>query len=379
MNILITGCFHSLNSGVMAMAEAIIQHHSEDVIYIYTSPRFFEIDKERYCIYPNVNVVIPPWYKGGSFFKPLQALTGLLCGGVYDMKFRVFLKQIDKAYDISGDSISSDYGLKSALLSLMPIVVSSRYVKQTIIAPQSVGPFNNFILKKAVKKVFSQVHKIFLRESISPLFLKPLGVPFEVVSDLANLVSPIEPINLNVVIDGNYVGVGVSSLLKKFGQNNSINYFHEIIEEILSSGYKVYLINHVSYEEKSDLSIAREIKHKFYSNDTRVVFFDENFRASEWKSIYSNSKAVISARMHPTVLALSSGTPALNLSYNHKSLGVVKIKYSPLGDVKKFNEEKDIKAVINRFLLDINSISDELSTFLVEQNKLAAQKVFINE
>jgi len=380
MKILITGCFHSLNTGVMAMAEAIIQKFPQEEIYIYSSPKYINIDKKRYSTYTNVNVIIPPWYKYKKTSNAIIAIVALIFGYVTNKQFRYFLSSVDIAYDISGDSISSDYGFQSSLLSLAPISVSNRYVKNSIIAPQSLGPFNNPILRIFVKRVLGRVDKIFIREIVTSYFLKPLNLKFQEVSDLANLVQPRE-LKCKEYINNSYVGLGVSSLLEKHGFLNSEGYFKGIIDQILFRGFNVYLINHVSYGATNDLTFAKILKNKYFRDNERVIFFNKNFTSSEWKYIYSKSKCVISARMHPTVLALSSGTPALNLSYNHKSLGVVKLKYYPMGDVFSHDgvECESLEEKINLFFDNIEKITNEEKHKLIKTNTNSANSVFNNE
>lgn len=377
MKILITGCFHSLNTGVMAMAEAIVQQFPGEEIFIYSSPKYIGIDKVRYSIYNNVNIIIPPWYLSNKSTNAIIAICALIFGYIADKKFKDFLSSIDKSYDISGDSISSDYGLQSSLLSLAPISVSNRYVKKSIIAPQSLGPFNNIILRYFVKKVLGGADKIFIRELITSYFLKPLNLKFEEVSDLANLVQ-LEKLKGKEYINDNYVGVGVSALLEKHGFLKSEEYFKDIIDQILSRGLSVYLINHVSYGPINDLTFAASLKRKYYRDNDRVIFFNKNFTSSEWKYIYSKSKCIISARMHPAVLSLSSGTPALNLSYNHKSLGVVKLKYSPMGDVFSHDgiESEVLESKINSFFNIIEKITPEEKYKLIKMNQDSAYSVF---
>ena len=380
MKILITGCFHSLNTGVMAMVESIIQQLPNDEIYVYTSPKYIEIDRERYSQYENVNLVIPPWYLSKKKKNAIIAVTALATGYIHDKKFRNFLSTIDRTYDISGDSISSDYGLQSSLLSLAPIAVSNRYTKESIIAPQSLGPFNHPVLRHFVKKVVGGADKVFIREPVTSYFLKPLGIKFKEVSDLANLVKE-KKLESADFINESYVGIGVSSLLAKHGFENSESYFKSIIDQVLNMGHKVYLINHVSYSNINDLTFASDLKNKFYKENDNVIFFGENYTSSEWKYIYSKSKCVISARMHPTVLALSSGTPALNLSYNHKSLGVVKLKYSPMGDVFSHDgvESETLKDKLDSFFYMVDTLPMEEKNRLVDLNLRSASKVFQSE
>lgn len=328
--IIITGCYHSMNTGVMAMAETIIQQFSESEIYILTSKEYFEKDEERYGIYSNVKLINSDWLVLNGFYNKVKLIPGLFGISLYPNINKV-LYDTDLIIDISGDSISNDYGTKSVFFSLFLNFISKKSNK-FIFAPQTLGPFDkgiqSYIVQKALKKAF----KVYLREEESLKKLHGINVKIEaVLADLAFLLNP-KPITLNIPIPKKTIAVGVSALISKFGRKDSIDLFKNVVELCLDKGYNVLLVNHVSTLQGNDIEVAKSVKEGFFISDERVLFFNDNFRASEWKYIIGQCDAIVSARMHPIVHALSQGVPALNLSYNHKSIGVVHNRFYPYGD-----------------------------------------------
>ena len=371
-NILITGCYHSLNSGVMAMAEVIIQNFPDRRVYILSSDNYYNQDKERYSIYKNVQLINSEWLKLNSIMNKLKLFLGLLGFSLYK-NFNKKIKDIDIIIDISGDSISNDYGTKSILFSIFPILIAT-HRKKIIFAPQTLGPFQPGLQTFYVKKIFKKSYGIFLREEFSLKYIKKINVKeHSVCADLAFLLNSSKN---PYVLKSNkkVIGVGVSSLIKKFGISDPILLFKEICDICLRKNYQVILITHVTTIHGNDIIIAQKIKEQFFAKNEDVLFLNRNFRASEWKDIIGRCDAIISARMHPVILALSQNIPSLNLSYNHKSIGVIHDRFYPYGQVIDVSD-KDVLAGVKDFLNQILTLkSDKMFVERTNQNKMLAKK-----
>lgn len=371
--ILITGCYHSLNSGVMAMAAAIIQQLPEVEIYILSSSDYLEIDKERYSIYNNVKLINVPWLEG-SFKNKCKLLLGFF-GMSFYKELNIIMKNVDVIVDISGDSISNDYGTRSIFFSIFPIFLKKKNTPY-IFGPQTIGPFDKGLQKYLVEKAFNRAHSIYLRESESINKIKDNNIKVKrVVSDLAFLLKPSDSLPINLELKNNTIAIGVSSLIKKFGKENSLQMFRDVCENCLKKGYDILLVNHVSTIQGNDIQIAKAIKETYFNSDDRVIFLNRNFRASEWKNIIKKCKAIISARMHPVVGALSMGVPALNLSYNHKSIGVVYNRFYPFGDVVDVLSD-ELMEKVDMFLNNLSEFDQKEFDQKVQDNRRLAEEFF---
>lgn len=349
--ILIVGCYHSMNTGVMAMAEAIVQHYSNAKVYILSSSSYFHLDKERYGIYPNVELVNAEWLQTGGLVNRLKILLASQGLSLYK-RINAVIKEVDVILDISGDSISNDYGTKSIFFSLFPSFIAPK--NKVIYAPQTIGPFTSGLQQRIVEKAFRNAKAVYLREERSLEKIKGTNVKIAgVYADLAFLLKPREAIDV-APIPQKTIAIGVSALVKRFGRADFLALYKDLVDKSLSEGYNILLVNHVSTKQGNDIKIAKELKTNFFSKNDRVIFYDTNFRASEWKHLISQCSAIISARMHPIVHALASGVPALNLSYNHKSLGVVHDRFAPYGRVVDINDDKLMDSV-DQFIASIDS------------------------
>lgn len=371
--ILISGCYHSMNSGVMAMAETIVQQFPESYVYIFSSPEYYENDSLRYSIYENVQLVQIPWLNG-ELKNKLKLLLAYFGISLYTNVNKI-MNDVDIIVDISGDSISNDYGTRSIFFSILPVFLKKKKIPY-IFGPQTIGPFDKGLQKHLVEKAFKKAHSIYLRESESLNKIKDNNIRVErVVSDLAFLLKPSDSLPIEFELKNDTIAIGVSSLIKKFGKENSIQMFRDVCENCLKKGYDVLLVNHVSTIQGNDIQIAKEIKESYFNSDDRVIFLNRNFRASEWKNIIKMCKAIISARMHPVVGALSMGVPALNLSYNHKSIGVVYNRFFPFGDVVDVLSN-ELMEKVHLFLNDLPKFDQNEFDQKVKDNKLLAEEFF---
>ena len=373
--IVISGCYHSLNSGVMAMAEAIIQNFPKADIYVLSSLQHIDVDRDRYSIYPNVQPLISPWFSGNKRINTLKILLSLLGIPAY-RGFRRILNKTDYLIDISGDSISNDYGTKSILFQLLPILLAPKNVK-VLFAPQSIGPIKGVLQTFLVRKGFRKSSQINLRETETLKYLDKFGkFKFNILADLAFLLKP-TPVTLKIPIRDRSIGIGVSSLVKKFGAENSTVLFKNIIDKCLEHNYNILLINHVSTPQGNDILVANKIKEKYYSEDARVLNTNFNYRASEWKFLINQCSAMVSARMHPVIHALSLSIPSLNLSYNHKSIGVVANRFPGSAKVVGVTD-KNVLNEVESFLKELSTI-DYLEFEKSTRNNINLAQEFITQ
>jgi len=216
-----------------------------------------------------------------------------------------------------------------------------------------VGPFKTFIQKYLAKRAFKIAKGVFLREDVSKKYLQNINV--EIEKSHADLAFLLKPKANSMKLPANTVGIGVSALIKKFGKENSLELFKMIVDECLERGYKVLLVTHVDTKNGSDVGFGELFKNKYYASSEKVIFLNKNFTASEWKYVIGQCEGIISARMHPVVQAISQSIPSLNISYNHKSLGVVEKRFHPHARVVDMKSSELLNEV-KLFLKDMKKI-----------------------
>lgn len=123
---------------------------------------------------------------------------------------------------------------------------------------------------------------------------------------------------------GNMVAINVSPLVlrrEKF-QGMIMQNIIQCIDYILTNtSYKVLLIPHVLMSADNDVDALLKIKD-CYANDDRIVLFDRNCSASQYKYLISKCRFGIFARTHASIAAYSSMIPSIVLGYSIKSIGI---------------------------------------------------------
>jgi polysaccharide pyruvyl transferase WcaK-like protein len=78
--------------------------------------------------------------------------------------------------------------------------------------------------------------------------------------------------------------------------------------------------HYISGFRYDDLEISKMVMGKMKSKDNVEIVEVES--ADKFKSFLGQMDLVISAKMHPAVLALSEGVPTLCIAYDHKQTGL---------------------------------------------------------
>ena len=123
---------------------------------------------------------------------------------------------------------------------------------------------------------------------------------------------------------GNMVAINVSPLVlrREKSQGMIMRNIIQCIEYILNNTlYKVLLIPHVLMSADNDMDALLKIK-EYYVNDNRVILFDKNCSASQYKYLISKCRFGIFARTHASIAAYSSMVPSIVLGYSIKSIGI---------------------------------------------------------
>src|SRR5699024_9004328 len=126
-------------------------------------------------------------------------------------------------------------------------------------------------------------------------------------------------------------GVNVSGLL--YGQARQSRFglagdyagtMAKIVKALLIHGARVMFVPHVHGGwGESDLAAAQNIYNSLEAPDRERTFIvPSELRASELKWCIAQTHWFIGSRMHATIAALSTSTPAFGYAYSYKTLGV---------------------------------------------------------
>ncbi|MDZ4255617.1 MAG: polysaccharide pyruvyl transferase family protein, partial [Sulfuritalea sp.] len=103
--------------------------------------------------------------------------------------------------------------------------------------------------------------------------------------------------------------------------NQHVRQSLEICKHLIVMGYRILLVPHTFRPTQPspkvcDLAVAKIIFE--LANDPNVLLIDEDLSPVELKAIIANADFHIGARYHSIVAALSSGVPAISISWHPK-------------------------------------------------------------
>ena len=152
-----------------------------------------------------------------------------------------------------GDNFSDIYSLSFVLRTTAYKLALILFRKKLILAPQTIGPFKNPIIKKMARIVLRKSKCVYSRDIVSTEYAKEIaGVLAITVTDLAFLL-PYQK-DMYTFSNEKKIGLNVSGLLWKggFNKNNQfglkMNYqvfIERLIAALQSKGYEIHLIPHV--------------------------------------------------------------------------------------------------------------------------------------
>lgn len=273
----------------------------------------------------------------------------------------------------AGDGFTDLYSFGRMLAeSYMMLLAQSKGVP-TLMAPQTIGPFQKWASRRIAARVMSKCIAVFSRDGLS--------------TDLATTLSKSD--NVIEVIDVAFalpfqreaaerstrklnVGVNVSGLLFRGGYDRD-NYFNlavdyrlfilSLVARLQKEGHLVHLVSHVFGQPGSiedDYSASEEVAELF----PEVVLAPRFEDPVSAKNYIASLDFFTGARMHATIAAHSSGTPVVPIGYSKKLNGLYDtLKYPFYIDIRdtKWSVESATDQVIE-WISEIHLIQDALRT-----------------
>lgn len=270
------------------------------------------------------------------------------------------IKDCDVIFDIGeGDSFSDIYGIKRFTKLLIGQFIGHTHGVPYVMAPQTIGPFENIINKKLAFANLSKCKKIFSRDLLSQKHLVDNGLadksneiidvafalPFDVVPNRD--LSPVR-VGLNVsglLYNGGYSGKNQFNLRFDYAE-----FIHELIESLISRNeIEIHLIPHVFSEkipEEDDYKVSVDLAKKYASLKVPARFTSP----IDAKNYIASMDFFSGARMHATIAAFSSGVPVVPIAYSRKFNGLYSSLKYPFVVDGLINTHKDaLNAVLEGF------------------------------
>lgn len=209
--------------------------------------------------------------------------------------------------------------------SLLSVKFGHAVLGQVVMMPQSIGPINRrsdrFFVSWALRGI-----EVVVRETVS-LNASRFGVRFphvQVVEDVAfypgvrlsPIQAPARPVMRLVAMDWTWSTSVSADRFEHYVAQMAL-----LADLAVEAGFSVVVGGHssVSEHDQDDLRVAARVQALSHSE----IAVDTNADVAHLYGEYAQSAVVIGTRLHSCIMALSVGTPAIGLSYQEKTVGVL--------------------------------------------------------
>ncbi|MEV7925419.1 polysaccharide pyruvyl transferase family protein [Kitasatospora sp. NPDC088779] len=304
------------------------------------------------------------------------------------------LKNADLVLATGGDLHTSDYGVSTRYLAVLDR--AQQLGVPTAMVGQSVGPFTDPAEQAAFTATASRLDLLTVRETTTLAYLTGhLALPERAVvlsADPAFLLAPSGPnrtaqlladTGLNPAQE--YVCLAPSRGVTRYSPITDARHLNALTR-LAATLWRVrrrplVLVPHChdSREHNDDRLLARQIAARLPGVPVHVLDADD-IGAADYKAVLGGAELVISERLHASIGALSSGTPAVALGHSPKFGGVLADTYGPAvpaddvhRDITAFTADPTAAEHLAR--LDTDKLRDHLATRLPTTVALATADI----
>ncbi|WP_431681200.1 polysaccharide pyruvyl transferase family protein [Kitasatospora sp. KL5] len=279
-----------------------------------------------------------------------------------------------------GDLHTADYGVSTRYL--LALAAAQKHGVATAMLGQSVGPFTDPAEAQAFSEVAARLDLLTVRETSSLHYLtEQLALPEEKVAlsaDPAFLLHPADHGRARQVLTAAglpdrqpYVclapsrGVTRYSAISDAEHVDALARLADALWRIRQHALVLVPHCHDSRDHNDDRILARQIAARLPAVPVHVLDQDGT-GAADYKAILGGADLVISERLHASIGALSSGTPAVAIGHSPKFHGVLADTYGPAvpagtvhHDVAAFTKDQAAAETLAR--LDADALREHLA------------------
>lgn len=304
------------NIGDQAMLESYLDNVSGDVLVVLQAPGSLAVADRH--VGRVSTVVLPRLFQGNPIvrLRDRRALTKEVSRREY---FSV----------IGADIMDGGYGRRQAALRFGLLrAAGSSGAMATLLGFSWNGRPDAFVLKCAARA--GKFSRLCVRDPQSLARLEADGVgPLYQVADMvfAHRGAAVTDVARDWIVEQEsehrpIVVVNASGLLSK--NRELLAEYHRVVAHLLDQGCSVLILPHVIREGDDDLQPCRRL-FEAYREHPYVFLVESLLTPSEVSRIVSSAVAVMTARMHLSILALSKGVPVTVLSTQGKVQGLLEM------------------------------------------------------
>lgn len=348
-NFLLSGAFLSCNLGTAAMAFSTIDLLKKNFPNCHICVLSTRSTKDR-LLYPDQHIQhdsrtslhgmlillrsILWWIVHKIFRKDLNCLR-------HDQECNVYY-QANLLIDLSGDTITEDYGPLVLFSHCIPILIANCFGKPAALFGQTIGPFT--WSKPFMRWLLRRCDSIIARDEPTYQYLLNLDISYECLTssiDMAFLLESADPSQAETIeAECGYnpktqltLGMTVSRQFQKFVEKHPdrtdksglLNTLSEVIDRFVGThNGQVILFAHVTgpTERLDDRVISQQLRKHCRLSD-RVFVVDKDLDPRAIKALIARCDLFCGSRMHSNIAATTSGIPTIAMAYSVKSRGIM--------------------------------------------------------
>ncbi len=233
---------------------------------------------------------------------------------------------------VGGDNYTLDYGRPEFQMHMDEALRTAG--KPLVLWGASVGPFSEDpAFEETMREHLSRFQLILARESETLSYLHSMGLTSNVrfVADPAFLMEPVKPQlaeDVMRILEGKPVGVNLSPLVGDYRGDKGSGWLEaatQCVRSLLEAGIgPVLLIPHVTWPISDDYAFMARIAEGLAEYKGHFTLLPPTLPAPETKWVISKLRALVGARTHATIAALSTGVPTISIGYSTKARGINK-------------------------------------------------------
>ncbi len=211
-------------------------------------------------------------------------------------------------------------GLVALWNTVYPLIYGSRIGVPTVVFSSSIGPFRTRASKALNGWILRRACLVLARDPKSHQRALDLGVARERLREVPDSVFATDPpgpeardrtVQRLGLTDHAFAVVTVRTLRRLPGRADLIERLAETVAAALEEQIveRVLVVDHVT---GGDAAVSRDLVARV--GDTRVEFVEEPLSVAELMALYSAACFVVGCRLHSTIFAVVTGTPAVAIS-----------------------------------------------------------------
>lgn len=279
--------------------------------------------------------------------------------------------------DVTGPISVSYYGglLKLAQIFKIP----------TMVYAQGVGPLSKNFNKNLVKKIFSKVDAITVREIFSRDDLITMGVPqnkIQVTADPALLLDSITKEQVRDIlteagIDLSIPIIGIAIRPWHAWYERQLKAFTSVVYQLAKKyGMQIVLI---PFQLSSDLWLSREAEICFKirpDSEVPVTVLERALSPKEMMGVIGATHLIIGMRLHALIMAAAQNVPSVGIAYDPKVKHFSNLAGFPfIESVTDLQNVENVLMTLESVVSNIQEKRDEMSVNIPKLRELSKKNV----